>query len=365
MKLSSLLIAGALMVGAIGGVFAWLSLTPSSASSQVASVDDVLESPRRNVNRSIEPAQTQVSAPQPQTVLGTPRVNPLDTPVTAVSPTQPATTAQTVASKPAPAVASTPPVQPNLQVSRAKYLLYNDGNRKAVLDALSSRTSTSNDDHAVHIQALYDCAALYEKQRMNVSTVAPDTLATPDRKEAYERWNKRCEGIPKEQLRWEYAQAELVKLERQGNLMALSSTLPHLVSVNRYDMISERIDQLISLRDPVVMGNLSNFIITQMEQPALRQQVNDAGMDLAMLRAAWQTVECDAAGGCGPQSTAAAQLCATRGLCGTGSVLDRSRAAYGTNPAFERYREQLENSYKTGNWSWLNLQLVKNPPPKG
>ncbi len=253
---------------------------------------------------------------------------------------------------------------PTATISKAKQMLYTQLDRKAVLDALDQRTNTSSDDQSIHLRALYDCAELFEKQRANTNTLPSGAADNSERKEAFEKLNKRCEGIAKDSVRWEYAQAELVKLERQGNLLAMAATLPNLVSVNRYDMIAERLDQIINLRDPLVMEKVRDFVVMQLEQPVFASALKEGSIDLNVLSAAWATIECDAAGGCGGQSLQAAQLCAQRGLCGSGSVLDRYRQLYGNQPDFERYRELLDRSYRNGDWSWLPLQLVKNPPPK-
>jgi hypothetical protein len=354
MNLKIFFFAAVIIIGSVlGGLWIY---TPQSATENVAEL---------NSDAGINATDKRSSATQQ--ALNSTRPDSTTNTITVGPPTPPLTTTaniNTATSQEKPKRAAPYTTAPAASISKAKQLLYTQLDRKAVLDALSQRTTTNSDDQSVHLRALYDCAELFEKQRANTNALPSGAVENAERKEAFEKLNKRCDGIAKESVPWEYAQAELAKLERQGNLLAMAATLPNLIGVNRYDMIAERLDQIMNLRDPLVMEKVSDFVITQMDQPVFAQALKDSSIDLTLLRAAWATIECDAAGGCGAQSSQAAQMCAQSGVCGTGSVLDRYRQIYGDQPDFERYRELLDRSYRNGDWSWLPLQLVKNAPPK-
>jgi hypothetical protein len=364
----AIVIACIVVFATVASGFWWLASGTSQATGAAGATDSaiVMADPPGAAGQR-QPSQGQVEVGQ--RVIGEGAAgangyrNPLDTPLTAAAQANSVSAAAPTASKASPA-SSKATAAPSGQVSRAKFAYYNEPNRKAVLDALAQRTGTSPDDHSVHLQALYDCAGLYEKQRMNQANIPSDVAADASRKEAFVASNKRCEGVAKENLDWGHAQAELVKYERQGNPYALAMTLPHLTTVNRYDMISERLDQLLNLKDPVVMSPLRDFIIGQLDQPVFAQQLVADTHDLSALRNAWQAIECDYAGGCSPQSVTAANLCAQRGLCGDLNVSERLGQAYANNPNYERYRSALTNSYQTGNWDWLPLSLLRKAPPK-
>lgn len=91
--------------------------------------------------------------------------------------------------------------------------------------------------------------------------------------------------------------------------------------------------------------------------PAFQQR----GLPLDQLPLSWSLVACDIAGGCGSESLSVQGTCLLTNHCDLQSWADYySRYARPeTWRALHRWRELLADSYRTGDWSWLPLDRLR------
>jgi hypothetical protein len=125
-------------------------------------------------------------------------------------------------------------------------------------------------------------------------------------------------------------------------------------------------DLLLGLSDPnpLLANQIASMVSYEINLTGSQAEFAGRGINAADIEDAWRLAACDLAGGCGKDSHDVLVLCFYTAKCDATSLLDYSRKYEPERFAsLDALRQRILDSYRTGDWAWLDLPTLRSRLP--
>ena len=259
------------------------------------------------------------------------------------------------------------PMQAVVVSPQARKLLSSVSNLGSLYKDLKSRESTLNGDELLALRELLEScnviAFIVQDMRATSGAVAR-VSANPARASAAEKLSRACADVPDSELSVQRRLALSSELNRREHAIVGAETLKAMTDIGFGTQSHDRAEALLANADPAVMRGIADYLAHEIRFTGMSADFRARGLDVEQLTSGWQLAACDLAGACGPESLNLLEACVILARCDVDSLADYMRKYEPEKFASaDQFRQLVVASYRSGDWSWLNLPTLRAKLP--
>ena len=232
---------------------------------------------------------------------------------------------------------------------------------------LKSRESTLSGDEWLALRdVILGCMALAstEEQMKLVPARAALVSSNPQRSKAADTSRRACAEIPESELTDKRLSAIFGELNRREHPIVQAETLRAMTESGFGAVSHDRATALLSSPDPVIMMRVADYLAYEIRLTGMYPEFLARGLNTEHLSDGWQLAVCDLTGGCGSDSQQLIGPCVIMNRCDVASLAEYMRKYEPEKFASaDQFRQLVLASYKSGDWSWLNLPTLRTKLP--
>ena len=194
--------------------------------------------------------------------------------------------------------------------------------------------------------------------------VAAKGRSNAPRVAAADKLRRACNEIPEADLSDARRSALGTELNRLGHPANDADRLRALAELGFATQSHDQAVALLSNAEPAVMLRLADWLTYEIRLTGMSPEFRARGLDVEQLSRGWELAICEMTRGCGVDSNAVLDSCIATGICDANSFADFLRK-YDPEKFLvaDRFRELILASYRTGDWTWLNLPTLRSKLP--
>jgi hypothetical protein len=205
-----------------------------------------------------------------------------------------------------------------------------------------------------------DAAEQHDRGLSNEARLKVAGEADAPRVAAREAYRAQCAGIPASEMSMDAVSSVFARLNAANHPAIHLQSLKALIELGFATSAHDKLVELLGDPNPLLVNSAGQALAYEISLTGLRPDFAERGIKVDDFDEAWRLAACDLAGGC----AADLSVCIYMGRCDSASPLDYYRRYEPERFAsLDALRQRIVDSYRNGDWRWLDLPAVRGRLP--